>query len=68
VWENSPIRPAIDAAASLAAALSAPYQTDSGRYSAGTKGVHMYRDRVVEFAALALLVVLVAALYAGILF
>jgi hypothetical protein len=28
----------------------------------------MYRDRVVEFAALALLVVLVAALYAGLLF
>jgi hypothetical protein len=29
-----------------------------------TKGAQMHRDRVVEFAALSLLVVLVAALYA----
>jgi len=28
----------------------------------------MYRDRVVEFAALALLIVLIAAMYAGLLF
>jgi hypothetical protein len=28
----------------------------------------MYRDRFVEFAALALLVVLIAAMYAGLLF
>jgi len=33
-----------------------------------TKGAQMHRDRVVEFAALSLLVVLVAALYAGIFF
>jgi hypothetical protein len=33
-----------------------------------TKGVQMHRDRVVEFAALSLLIVLVAALYAGIFF
>jgi hypothetical protein len=32
------------------------------------EGLVMYRDRFVEFAALALLVVLVAAIYAGFLF
>jgi hypothetical protein len=33
-----------------------------------TKGAQMYRDQIVEFAAITLLVILVAAMYAGVFF